>query len=623
MLPGPVFHFELQTMARRPRTYVTRFFYGSILLWLVARNEPIFFGNPAAAANGEISLRESGEIGAAIFRSFLVAQSVVVLAMTPALFAGLIADERQRKTLHDLLASRLTSGEIVLGKLAARALNVGVLLAIGLPIFSILTFLGGVHPGDVLLVFAGSASMAFFLAALSMLVSVHARRPREAVSLAYTCELAWLFGPPLVRSLMPLGGPFWFRIYHAIRPLNEWFGASGPFFALTGASLSGSAAFIESVAWMIGLQVALGVLFLVVAVARLRPVFRAEGRQGGRLAALFSQKARHVLPRPGCGNDALLWKELFVSRTSRVTKVASSFVFLGVVGLLGYATYDFARPVVKEIRLLGYWDAVQSAAHGELNVFLRIMTAGAFGCCVFGTAAASSSGLTGEREGDTWLSLIVTPLTAVEIVRAKMIGAIWSVRWLVLVWTALALIGTALGAVHPAGFAGAGIVLVVNVWFAAALGTTFSLRARTSARALTATVGSLVLCNGGYLLLCLPFARESSFPYLGVSPFVAGLSLMSYEDVRMLLLQVNQPDGIFDRVDLMTTAIASIIAYGFYAALLTFYLVLNFDDVIDRPRTSGRRRATRPKDDLPGYVPPMPADTSTPVDHRSGERIRP
>ena len=47
-----------------------------------------------------------------------------MLVLTPALVAGVIADEKQRKTLHYLMASRLNSAEIVLGKLLVRMLYV-------------------------------------------------------------------------------------------------------------------------------------------------------------------------------------------------------------------------------------------------------------------------------------------------------------------------------------------------------------------------------------------------------------------------------------------------------------------------------------------------------------------
>ena len=70
----------------------------------------------------------------------------------------MIANEKQRKTLHYLLSSRLTSGEIVLGKLLARMLHVAVFLAIGLPIMSLLTLFGGVDPLWVVMSTAGTVS---------------------------------------------------------------------------------------------------------------------------------------------------------------------------------------------------------------------------------------------------------------------------------------------------------------------------------------------------------------------------------------------------------------------------------------------------------------------------------
>ena len=52
-------------------------------------------------------------------------QLATILLLIPALFGGVIADEKQRKTMHYLMASRLSSSEIVLDKLAARLLPLG------------------------------------------------------------------------------------------------------------------------------------------------------------------------------------------------------------------------------------------------------------------------------------------------------------------------------------------------------------------------------------------------------------------------------------------------------------------------------------------------------------------
>ena len=44
------------------------------------------------------------------FQSFAVIQLIAVLLLIPAVFGGAIADEKQRRTLHYLMASRLSVG---------------------------------------------------------------------------------------------------------------------------------------------------------------------------------------------------------------------------------------------------------------------------------------------------------------------------------------------------------------------------------------------------------------------------------------------------------------------------------------------------------------------------------
>ena len=64
------------------------------------------------------------------FVAITVGQELLALVLTPTLVAGAIAEEKRRKTMHYLLASQLTSAEIVLGKLAARLLPVLGLTAV-------------------------------------------------------------------------------------------------------------------------------------------------------------------------------------------------------------------------------------------------------------------------------------------------------------------------------------------------------------------------------------------------------------------------------------------------------------------------------------------------------------
>src|SRR5262249_18317381 len=133
VLPGPVFVFELLTTSRRGRFYLARGFYSLVLLMVLLS----VYSSWAQADPGELANDQVRWFAISVFFSIAIAQEVLVLVLTPALVAGVIADEKQRKTLHYLLASRLTGPEIVLGKLLVRLLYAGVLLGVSLPVLSL------------------------------------------------------------------------------------------------------------------------------------------------------------------------------------------------------------------------------------------------------------------------------------------------------------------------------------------------------------------------------------------------------------------------------------------------------------------------------------------------------
>ncbi|WP_406701002.1 ABC transporter permease subunit [Singulisphaera sp. Ch08] len=586
MLPGPVFNAELLTTARRTRYYVVRSVYGAILLFFVWQNDPEYGAWGSRKNAGELSIQEMARLGWALFATILVVQSIAVLLLTPTLVAGVIAEERQRKTLHYLLASRLSSGEIILGKLAARMLHLGVFVAIGLPITSLLSLFGGVDPNVVLLTFAITVTTAFFLSALSIFVSTHARRPREAISLVYMVEFCWLFGPTMIPFLMPRGGVWWNLLYEWIKPINDWIAPTSPFHwfsvvARLGPSSAG--AFLEQCFWMMGLQTAYGIVFVLIAILRLRGVNRrdGEGRLASRLAGF--RRGRRLLPRPECGDDAMMWKERYVSRTSLVTKIAVIAIVFAVLCGLGYLTYDFGKPAFIEVIANGYGAFGGESARNEFNTYLRFMCTLMYVVLALAVASSASSGLTSEREEDTWMSLVATPLDGVEILRAKMVGALWAQRWLVGVLIFHWVLGLAAGSVHPLGVVAVALETSVYLGFAIALGTYFSVGAKTSARALVATIGTMFLVNGAYLMCCIPFQTWSWLQAVGVTPMVEAVSLLSFADFRDLSYGKIRGGNSWESIDMMAGAFVSVVCYAVAAIVLTLRALDRFDVEAGRP----------------------------------------
>lgn len=443
MGPGPVFDAELLTQARRRRMYVTRLVYGLLLFWILLESYIIFI--PSAWTGRAASATQVQIFAGSTFLNIEILQAIAVLAMTPVLVAGTIAGERQRKTLHYLIASRLTSAEIVVGKLLARLLALGVVLAVGLPVLSLLTLLGGVDPRLVALGLAADVSMAVFLGGLAILVSSYVARAADAIVRTYALGLAWLFLPPIITFVL---SSFWW--YEWIRPAYIWIDASNPILLLYDFG-RGPDVWVERLAWMIGIQLAAGTAFILVAVWRLRPSFRrGEGRR-----AVTSVLGRHgwrwrVFARPAMADDPVRWKEFHTSRTGGAAKLAAVVLGLAIAGLVGYAAWYLAVPAFRELREYGYGAEDNTyGARGSFGTFVAVLGAFFVTTLLLGIATSAAGRVTGEREEDTWTSLVATPLDGREILLPKLLGAIRSVRWGVLMPLALWLVGLAAGSVYP------------------------------------------------------------------------------------------------------------------------------------------------------------------------------
>jgi hypothetical protein len=137
--------------------------------------------------------------------------------LVPIYVAGGIAAERERTALGDLLTTRLSSADIVLGKLAAGLAQFATNLAIGFPAMSLVPFIGGVDPGIVLLACVGIVSTAFFVGGLSILVSTGCRRNGQAMRTALSLTGAWLILPTMAWAFL---GPAMPRLWQWIHPIK-------------------------------------------------------------------------------------------------------------------------------------------------------------------------------------------------------------------------------------------------------------------------------------------------------------------------------------------------------------------------------------------------------------------
>jgi ABC-type transport system involved in multi-copper enzyme maturation permease subunit len=453
------------------------------------------------------------------FIRFAAIQGLALLCVTPALVAGVIADEHQRKTLHYLLASRLSSAAIVLGKLGARLVHVGTFVALGLPVVSLLLLYGGLNPLNVFYVYLGTLTLVVFLSGFSLLISVLARRPRDAILAAYGLLGLWLLIPPAIEPYAHhLGPPLGWA-----EPVNEWLLSSNPidvWWRATGFIVDWATrrlrpvwfvwGFETSFYWMVGIQATAGLLFLVLAVAGLRPL-RGTSWPGGkpktgwwsRISSRFksvveSRKAKALVRnellatrwhRAPCGDDPMLWKERHIRLGGGLKWLRSRPVALFMAVLLGCFLFDAMYPTLEDLahrrQNARSWTQFSDAVR-VTSVLLSMIA-------MLPIAAGAATSVTGEREQDTWISLATTLLTPREVIRAKQLGAIWSARW---IWLALLVLWTAgliFGLLHPLGLLTSGAITAIAAWFAAAIGVLASTRAKNSIRALLITFIALFL----------------------------------------------------------------------------------------------------------------------------------
>ncbi|WP_435017813.1 hypothetical protein TA3x_005433 [Tundrisphaera sp. TA3] len=593
MLLGPVFRSELVRTARRRIDYWLRVLYGVILLAVVGLGYMEMF----SAGGGTATIGTVSAFAQFTFRVFAIVQLVTVLLLVPAFFGGTIVDEKQRKTLHYLIASGLTSGEIVVDKTLGKLPRVAVYLAIGLPIIALLGLFGGVDPALVLAAYGGTISSMAFAVALSVFLSTLARRVRSAVLAAYVATAAWIIGPVLAYGV-------WFGLYRPSfarwSPWFAWAWPISPFYCYIewqirtmGAGTISPA--IDLFTQMVVLQLAGAVLLMLASALLLRPMFRRH--EGGavrrsRPSARAPKGRRRWKAVPPCGDDAVAWKERHFARTDRFTRFAvlpATIVLTTFLILMSGLDETLLRMMRGLVGGAGAWDksAVVEQVRGISIWYVAIW--------LLAVAGASASSVAVEREEDTWLTLTSTPLAGREILRGKAIGALWAQRgfgvFLLLIWA----VGLLAGALHPLGVLMASAVLALETWLVAAIGVHASMRSATTSKALGKTLAAVFVLAGYPLFILAAFqgARlgDTATPFVGLMArcVVAPLVSWTYAANALTIFRGGlDMSRVYVWAGEIYLVLCLLLVHVAVAAFLTERTFARFDRWLDRPRGGDR-----------------------------------
>jgi ABC-type transport system involved in multi-copper enzyme maturation permease subunit len=534
---GPLFLFDLFQATRRSRYFLLRVYVYFILLLLFS---VVVTWSARTRSNYRIdSFRadRAALIAENYFYIFLLAHAAFSALITPAYVAPALTEEKERNTLEALMATDLSSREIVLSKLAVRMANLLLMLLTGLPIVTAFLILGGADP-SVLLV--GYLAILFFTGTLSCLAinnSVRARRTRDSIVTTYiemgaylvlttvlffalrrwipTTRFAFSIGPwlvdtwPVVETL--LSG----------NPLLVF--ARGTEFAVFGGR--STQFFITMMVEFISFHLVVSGFLTLMAIVRFRRTFQLQAY--GRLLKDTKSWGRW---RPKLGDSPLFWKEVFTDAPATRGRLRWILMRLLVAA-------SFLPLVVIESNRSLYF---QTQDYVFRNYFDFTTMMGSAVLCLLLVRVVIHSALVYSRERDqqTMDSLLTCPVSAEAIAGSKWLGSMLSVRklwlWPALIWS-IGLYANVIS-IHT-------VLVLVFFWLIyAGVGSLFgqlcSLVCRTGLRAIMFTLVVLGIMTSGVLMIPLQY-------------FVVNVAVESTPGIRTWILRgqlATSPPIVFGRM---------------------------------------------------------------------------
>jgi ABC-type transport system involved in multi-copper enzyme maturation permease subunit len=478
---------ELSGISRRWQTYIGRCLYAGLIgliIWI--------FWNTMIRRGGWMSPSAYAELGRNLYHSFFALQMVVVTLGGMSAGADMITREIRGGTLGLLALTPLTPWRIVAGKWKAAVIQTSTALLCGGPVFAVCIYLGGAGLWEFTYSATLSVLCAALGAALSILYSTVFRASYVVTIVTLVTLLVYCIGPVLLFAM--------FRFEEAVMSFLVFV---HPLYAAIAVSAQGSMGFKWQWAYgWIGAAVVTSLIIHVLLRAsanRVRALIRLPGGRApeppsldhlrrGPVAAgpRVSRFAKFFRGRGGVWERrAILWKELSTRRVgagkaARLGAALLVFVLLTTMGTEGWW------------RVLILW----------FTSFVLALVALANGVSLFVT----------EREERKWDILLSTPLTATEIVLAKLVAGLAGLAPMAIImagfWSFMALVYGVPPAAAGMSLAGVGLFVLFTYLLAAFT----SLNASTQRGAFSSAFGILLGLLCVLPILAFMFQSYRVFP---------------------------------------------------------------------------------------------------------------
>lgn len=482
--------------------------------------------------------------------TFIVQQMLLLLLLTPALTAGAITDEKRKGTLEHLLLTELDAWHLILGKLLGRLAKVMQVMVAGLPVFAVMAGFAGVRPISLVMVLVSLIIPLIGIASLALLASVWFRQTRDAILTLY---LGLIVAALLV---LKLGGPL--RYLNPLYNLNP---AWGPSWILNHPE-AWRRITAGAIAW--GL---IAMTSLTLAIRHLR------SRYLNGLSAQVPRKLQWMSEdREPIENDPIFWRERHIEglAPNPTLRRIPQWLMIALLALLSTTSSlmilyrsltgsfnDLARALLQ-LDIVGVSSLMPQASSGFLFQGIVGMLVGGL---IVGIRC--SGAFIAEREKHTWDAILLTPLTAREIVSAKLWGILGASYWYFVAYAAPAIALSTLSG--PLGFAYTLLWLgatVLGMYLIGATGLWCSVHATSSWRSLLNTV--LIGYLGGLAI----YTVTSPLILVLMGLLVLGLMLIDWIAGTNL---ANQGFSVhFSRLFAIASAMLLVIIFFLMAKLFLF-----------------------------------------------------
>lgn len=415
MLAGPLLTREAMTAPRHIKLFLIRAGYlAAFVVLMYTAGQATFERRPVQ------TLGDSAAFGRFLFDLFAMVQLTLAAAAAMLFCSSSVSQEKDRRTLVLLLMTDLKNFELVAGKLAASLLLVVMLIGVSLPVFALLSILGGISAAQIFWAEAICLSTAALVGSWSILVAYW--RDKTFQTLA-TCVIGGLLFVGLVEVISAIGGPSLAVLADTLNPYRAMANVLDPL-----SSQASVASPQPSALWPVLVTSGLAAVLSLVTMVMVRvwnpsrfafdqlpeptPEERAAAAAQELSPATNSKREHREI-----WNLPVLWREICTRAYGR----KMIFVKLAYFLLAGFVVFNLSQSYDSQKIILGMMSPVGFAFASLSLVSLVLVNAQAV------------TSLTSERDAQTLELLLVTNVTAKEFVFGKLGGVLFNAKEVILV----------------------------------------------------------------------------------------------------------------------------------------------------------------------------------------------